>query len=260
MRTLDFSYSMHLAFDGVTGKHCYQLRCIPAQRSGQRIRALSVRLSPDNQASQSTDGFGNALIFGTILAPHTQFGFTVEGTAELEKAVLPDDETAAAMYLAQTVWTQPGTAIRQLYQAIPGTGDPLELAVRMMSAVRSAIAYMPSSTTSQTTAEQAARQGCGVCQDHAQILLSLLRMAGMPCRYVAGLVLGEGRTHAWVEVWINGYWISLDPTNGMPVDDTHIVLAVGRDHSDCELNRGIIYGDIRQHQTVRVRVTERPLP
>lgn len=81
-------------------------------------------------------------------------------------------------------------------------------------------------------------------------------MEGIPCRYVAGLLLGEGRTHAWAEACLDGCWIGLDATNGTVVRDTHIAIAVGRDHSECDLNRGTMLGNAQQTQVVQVRVTE----
>ncbi|MDD7434847.1 MAG: transglutaminase family protein [Lachnospiraceae bacterium] len=38
-----------------------------------------------------------------------------------------------------------------------------------------------------------------VCQDYAHIFIVLLRLAGVPARYVCGLLAGEGASHAWVE-------------------------------------------------------------
>ena len=42
----------------------------------------------------------------------------------------------------------------------------------------------------------------GVCQDYAHCMLALCRLCGLPARYVSGHVLGEGGTHAWVEVLV----------------------------------------------------------
>lgn len=178
--------------------------------------------------------------------------------ASLSTPFLPDTALNAAKFIAQTPFTQPGDAIRALYANGPHSGDAMAQALALMHAVRAGVAYMPASTTIATTAEQAACQGCGVCQDHTQIMLSLLRMAGIPGRYVAGLLLGEGRTHAWAEAFIGGRWVGLDATNGTLVQDTHIAIAVGRDHTDCDLNRGVMLGYGGQTQTVYVSVRAHP--
>lgn len=108
-----------------------------------------------------------------------------------------------------------------------------------------------------TTAEEAWRGGCGVCQDYAHVMISLCRLAGIPARYVTGMLIGEGYSHAWVEVSSEGKWYGLDPTNDLPVTDSHIKLGNGRDASDCSINRGLLKGGGIQQQTICVKVEER---
>lgn len=68
----------------------------------------------------------------------------------------------------------------------------------------------------------------GDCSEHAVLLAALCRALGIPSRVAMGLeyVLGIFGGHAWVEVWIDG-WYALDATNacGM-VDAAHLTLAV----------------------------------
>ena len=116
--------------------------------------------------------------------------------------------------------------------------------------------YQSGSTGIRTGAEEAFRQGCGVCQDYAHILIALLQLSGIPARYVTGLLIGEGVSHAWVEIWHDHKWYGLDPTNRMWVDDKHIRIGVGRDARDCLINRGIMHGGGEQMQTVAVSVKE----
>lgn len=256
MRTLDFSYDLRLDFVRPVRRHAFQLRCLPLERNGQHIRQVQCVIRPDVPVSTGVDGFGNAVCFGMAETQHEQFNVSVHGIAELDTPHLPDTVLNAAKYMPQTAFTQPGEAIRALYAKAARCHEPMEYALSLMHTVRAEVAYVPASTTIATTAEQAAAQGCGVCQDHTQIMLSLLRMAGIPSRYVAGLLLGEGRTHAWTEAFVDGAWIGLDATNGTLVRDTHIAIAVGRDHTDCDLNRGIMLGFGGQTQTVHVSVRE----
>jgi len=50
------------------------------------------------------------------------------------------------------------------------------------------------------------------CAGYAALLASLLRAAGIPARYVMGLVYVNGiwGGHAWVEAWIEKRWVPLD--------------------------------------------------
>lgn len=52
----------------------------------------------------------------------------------------------------------------------------------------------------------------GVCQDYVFLGLSMLRSLNIPSRFVEGEA-GNQR-HAWIEVLINGQWLTMDPTWG----------------------------------------------
>ena len=58
--------------------------------------------------------------------------------------------------------------------------------------------------------------GKGICQDYTYLALALLRASDMEARYVAGTA-GAGfnwSRHAWVEVKVDGDWLTMDPTWG----------------------------------------------
>jgi transglutaminase-like putative cysteine protease len=71
----------------------------------------------------------------------------------------------------------------------------------------------------------------GNCQTHARLYTALARAVGIPTRFVSGLVYLEGNGflyHSWAESFINGRWISVDPTyNQLPSDPTHLKLLEG---------------------------------
>ena len=99
------------------------------------------------------------------------------------------------------------------------------------------IAYEYGVTTTATTAAEALALGRGVCQDHAHVMLAICRAAGVPARYVSGHLLGEGGTHAWVEVLVaaargGARAVAFDPCNGCRAGQRHITIAVGRDYAD----------------------------
>ncbi|MGN0398228.1 MAG: transglutaminase family protein [Candidatus Fimimorpha sp.] len=99
--------------------------------------------------------------------------------------------------------------------------------MRIMEKVYQTLSYVKGATTVETSAEQALQLGQGVCQDYAHIMISLCRMAGIPSRYVVGMLIGEGLSHAWVEIESNGYWYGLDLTNFLVVNDQHIKISMG---------------------------------
>ncbi len=71
----------------------------------------------------------------------------------------------------------------------------------------------------------------GNCQTHARLYTALARAAGIPTRFVSGLVHLEGKGflyHSWAESFIGDRWVAVDPTyNQLPADPTHIKLLEG---------------------------------
>lgn len=71
----------------------------------------------------------------------------------------------------------------------------------------------------------------GNCQTHARLYTALARAAGVPTRFVSGLVHQEGKGflyHSWAESFTGDRWVSVDPTfNQVPADPTHIKLLEG---------------------------------
>jgi transglutaminase-like putative cysteine protease len=123
--------------------------------------------------------------------------------------------------------------------------------------------YIKGITEVDTTIDEVWKLKAGVCQDFAHILLVMLRMTGIPARYVSGYVCpisegyrGEGATHAWVEAYLPELgWVGFDPTNNCMVSDLHIRLAVGRSFRDCSPVRGTYVGTSTHELEVKVNVS-----
>jgi hypothetical protein len=84
----------------------------------------------------------------------------------------------------------------------------------------------------------------GNCQTHARLYAALARAAGLPTRFVSGLVYSPGQGflyHSWDESYLNGNWAALDPTFGeLPANVTHIKLVEGDSSDDLGLLAGVI--------------------
>ena len=81
------------------------------------------------------------------------------------------------------------------------------------------------------SALQVLESGEGECQSHSLLAVALSRAAGLPARFVYGVVyLPERKAfgfHTWVEVHV-GEWIPMDPTLGnFPAGVDHLTLAAG---------------------------------
>jgi putative transposase len=73
--------------------------------------------------------------------------------------------------------------------------------------------------------------------------IAICRAAGVAARYVSGHLLGEGGSHAWVEVLLphgEGYCAqAYDPTNGRRCHMGYTTVAVGRDYGDVSPVSGV---------------------
>jgi transglutaminase-like putative cysteine protease len=140
---------------------------------------------------------------------------------------------------------------------------PLVAAQKLNEFVYKEFQYIKGVTSVETTPDEIWKLKAGVCQDFAHILLIMLRMTGIPARYVSGYVCpnrngmrGEGATHAWVEAYIPDHgWLGLDPTNNCFVNDMHVRLAVGRNFSDCSPVKGTYKGTSNHTLEVGVAVS-----
>lgn len=84
----------------------------------------------------------------------------------------------------------------------------------------------------------------GNCQSHSRLYAALARAAGIPTRFVSGVMYAKGKGflyHSWAESLIDGVWLPLDPTFGqIPADLTHIKLVEGDTPDDLAQLAGVI--------------------
>lgn len=75
----------------------------------------------------------------------------------------------------------------------------------------------------------------GVCQDYSYLAIALLRASNMEARFVEGTAFGGfwPQKHAWVEVKVDGSWLTMDPTWGAGyIKDDKFVAAFNEKYFD----------------------------
>lgn len=241
--------------------HHILLRCFPQNTARQRVEALELSIEPATELSYDEDHFGNRTGSCLIAKPHSGLGVSVRGLArtglDIFEATEPDEMKACVFRYAST-YTGAGEALQAYRRSLrlDERIGPYDKALAVMRSVAGDMTYERDVTDIRTTAEEALSKGRGVCQDYAHIMLALLRMERVPCRYAVGLMRGEGVSHAWVEALCKGYWYGFDPTNNLLVDDNYIKFSHGRDYEDCVVNKGFFTGATSQRQSVEAVVTE----
>lgn len=268
MKRLEFHYNMTIRFDTPVKDHHFTLKCLPHDEVTQRIEHLEQFVYPNYFISHSVDSFFNNCIYGFCRAEHDHFSVDVRGIAVtgIGRRGVYNAPGPEQILKYQTDHTAPGEMLtschRELSRLYESEAPELTVSGRTMFYVKWLYEHFPyesGATMITTTAEEAFQTGRGVCQDYAHILISLLRMDRIPCRYVTGMMIGEGFSHAWVEVLTENGLLAVDPTHGRQVDEDYISIAKGRDYRDCLLNQGVFTGCGRkalQTQTIRAEVRE----
>lgn len=268
MSKLHFDYWMELDFAEVVTESHYTIKCLPKNTDMQRISDVNITIFPENSFQRGEDSFGNLTVYGNVLEVHNSFGFHISGDAETNLSfgeTLKDNEYTG-IYLYPYGLNKAGEGIKGYFEKIVpdfdasnSEADNYEKAMFLMNRLYGDFTYETGSTNMSTTAEEAFLQRKGVCQDYAHIFIALCHLAKIPARYIAGMMVGEGYSHAWVEILSDGVWYAIDPTHACMANDAYIKISVGRDAEDCMINKGIIKGGGVQTQTVKVLVEEIPV-
>jgi transglutaminase-like putative cysteine protease len=210
----------------------------PDQYGDQRLLGHRLEVSGAEGLDErwETDRFGNRICrVGAAQVP-SAVRFTVEFEVERNGSIVPMAPSPAP-YFAATALTAPDERLRRVAHELEGA-TPVEVGQWAASAIR----YELGVTGVQTPAAMALHLGRGVCQDYAHMAIAVLRIAGVPARYVSGHLLGEGAPHAWFEALLPDRIVAYDPTHRRAPTDDYITVAVGRDYADVAPTSGTFTG------------------
>lgn len=242
-----------------------RLMVVPASDYGsQHVTAFDLRVStPGASTSAATDGFGNRVFY--VYAPEASTEVTFETRLVIERNLCNQGQIRvapeqAALFLAPTALTASSRAIEEITQQLLAQySKPHDFAEATNSWVYGAMRYASGVTSVSTSAAAALALGQGLCQDYAHIMLAICRAAHIPARYVSGHMLGEGGSHAWVEVLLpqpgssDFVAVAFDPTNHRRATPIYITVAVGRDYRDVAPTSGSFVAPYSGHLTASKR-------
>jgi transglutaminase-like putative cysteine protease len=264
-----------------------ELRLTPLSREGQTIQEHRLTIEPASRTSGYRDYFGNQVAFLSLPYRHSRLTIRSEALVKTEFKALPDDSLELTTQEARQILTgslplvfdylQPTDMVKIGREAVQWAKRYLagQIVLRkglenLNRAIYENFQYRKGATDFSTDVSTIWRDRIGVCQDFAHIMLSVLRTAGLPSRYVCGYIEtapprgdnGEGKrlvgsvaTHAWVEVLLPGQrWVALDPTNNRWCGEQHIAVSFGRDASEAAPIRGTFKGSGDQVMKVQVKV------
>ena len=211
----------------------------PAVHGDQRRLAWRLESSAPGRRSQFVDRFGNLVVQYRI--PRAEHSVAFTASALVERTIGSDGQLLAPVQSLHrpSQLTRPDAELRAVGRELARQGwDAEALAEHICDWTASRLEFRSGVTTTMTTAVEACALGMGVCQDYAHVMISVCRAAGLAARYVSGHLLGEGPSHAWVEVLVpttSGSAlraVAFDPTHRRRAGLNYVSIATGRDYRD----------------------------
>ena len=235
--------SFRYAYPGPIAHLRHRLIVAPPLTYGdQHCLSHTLDVTPDADVRWSEDAFGNRIATVEAARVDSAVAFAYEALVERVAGRASNVGLATlgdARYREPSALTFPSSALRDAAARLSASGDRgLALADRINAFVADHMRYVPGATSILTTAPEAFAQAAGVCQDYAHVMLALARACGFAARYVSGHLIGEGGTHAWVEIFdaggdpASGVVWAFDPTHRRRTTMEYIFVASGSDYID----------------------------
>ncbi len=228
--------------------HCDQRRV--AQR-------FSISSSAAHHARRRIDRFGNVVVNVSAPAVDSLVEFRMRAVLvrELDRPAQP---TWTGTTPHETRLTRPDEALRDAARPF-ASDDAIGSAEAVSAFVHSSMAYRHDVTGVRTTAAEAWTLRQGVCQDMAHVTIAMCASIGISTRYVSGHMVGDGASHAWIEVRDprTSTVVAVDPTHDRRTDLRYVTTATGRDYLDVAPTAGTYIakgarGSLAVRKTIRV--------
>lgn len=267
-----------------------EARLTPPNLPTQTVLWHDLSLDPQTTTSAYVDFLGNIVHFFSLPYRHKSLTVTNRAVVETKPRTLPERSMRITVGEAKQIFSSAMTDVFEYLQPTEQVelgqhsvkwvkrflrgdawlGPGLEA---LFEAIHEEFEYKSGSTDNSTPLLKVWREKRGVCQDFAHIALSILRTAGLPCRYVCGYIeaatpgrgsralTGAMATHAWVETLVPGLeWVAFDPTNRKWIDERYVAVSYGRDFQDATPLRGTFKGSGGQSMKVKVFMKRRTEP
>jgi transglutaminase-like putative cysteine protease len=247
----------------------HRLVVVPPRVHGDQRRAgyrVTVRSAASPVRRVHHDAFGNVILDVEVDRVEDAIAFRTRVRVTRGPAFEASHRLRSSqvdpVYRHPSPLTRPDGALRSAARRLRSVcRDDLSLAHAINEWVHATMRYGFGVTQVSSGAAEALAGGTGVCQDYAHIMLALCRLCGLPARYVSGHLLGEGGTHAWVEVLLPVAGTpsvtvahALDPTHGCAAGPAYLTVAVGRDYRDVAPTSGRYRSGFRGVLEARKRV------
>jgi transglutaminase-like putative cysteine protease len=259
-------HTTHFTYEKPAYESHNEVRVAPRSSAGQRCLSFDIEVTPKAAILAYDDSFKNRVHAISVHPPHEELSIVAISVVERLPPrpgvplrvsfgeFLAEDAARSAEhfeFLNPSHYVPFSERLRKFFwSARPApTETVVEYTMRMVRYVRDQFEYDQDKTHVYSSVDDILAAGGGVCQDFAHLTIGLLRLAGVPARYVSGYLApragvevnyAEQASHAWIEVLLPGTgWTGFDPTLRCRTSDHHIRVAIGRDYSDVPPLRGV---------------------
>jgi transglutaminase-like putative cysteine protease len=273
---LEIEHRLSFTYDAFIRESFLELRMQPKTTTQQSLSSFVLAVGPPTKVSRYLDWNGNVVHHFTIVNFHDRIEVgarsavnTEPGGPALDDAVdrapLPEPPYPLLDFLDFGGPVRNSAALRKFAQAaaVPATGTLADQIRAYGHHVKERFSYRKNVTRYDSTTEDFLQLGAGVCQDFAHLMLGLLRLRRIPCRYVSGYVHVRpdndepAQSHAWIEFYSPAAgWVPFDPTHNRPIDERYVVVGHGRHYDDVPPNKGIYRGNA--DEALETHVITRP--
>ena len=266
-----FSFS----YDGYISESFLELRLQPKPTPAQTVASFSLAVGPPTRVFRYRDWNDNLAHHFTVTKFHERIEVASRSLVDVHPVApalesVTDPPARELPYQLHDFLQFDGPvrltpALRELSRAVavPKTAPLGEQVAAIGVLLHQEFTYQQHVTRVDSTTDDFLRTRAGVCQDFAHLALGLLRLRGIPCRYVSGYLhvdrasLTPAQSHAWIEFHAPSEgWVPFDFTHNTVPGETYVVVGHGRTYDDVPPNRGIYRGSAKETLAAEVR-TER---
>ncbi|HYB44734.1 MAG TPA: transglutaminase family protein, partial [Candidatus Methylomirabilis sp.] len=273
---LEIEHRLSFSYDAFIRESFLELRMQPKTTANQTLSSFVLAVGPPTKVSRYRDWNDNAVHHFTIVNFHDRIEVSARALVSTARPAAGLAAAAHPLPLSPLPYPlldflemggplQDSRALRAFSDEASASPRAAlgEQVAELGRHIRARLRYRKNITRYDSTTDDFLRLGAGVCQDFTHLMLALLRIRGIPCRYVSGYLHVEpesgeaAQSHAWVEFHSPGAgWVPFDPTHNREIDERYVVVGHGRHYDDVPPNKGIYRGNAEE--TLEARVFTRP--
>ncbi len=274
---IEIEHRLSFAYDAYIRESFLELRMQPKTTAHQTLSSFVLAVGPPTKVSRYRDWNDNTVHHFTIVNFHDRIEVTARSIVStggpgvrLAAATDPAGSGAESPYPLLDFLDFGGpvknsAALRKFAQAVsvPAGASLGEQVAAYGRHIRAHFTYKKNVTRYDSSTDDFLQLEAGVCQDFTHLMLALLRLRQIPCRYVSGYLhveAGKGeaaQSHAWIELYSpTAGWIPFDPTHNREIDERYVVVGHGRHYDDVPPNKGIYRGNA--DEALEAQVVTRP--